>query len=215
MGFAYELMADAATGDAAKPLLEKAGQEYRALENTDIEGFKELGMYHQARVLSKQGTPEPAIELLKKLHERLHKGAEGHEFVYLEQVADDALRSLAPEALPPRPSMASMGGMGGLQGLGGRGRGAGKNRDRPGAAAEDDRAAPEVGEGSSAARSAEVRLLGRCEGASAALRLALLGVAAASVAGVAACSFAERVNAEGPLWLHHRSGAIEVFSRGR
>ncbi len=56
-----------------------------------------------------------------------------------------------------------------------------------------------------------MRLLGRCEGASAALRLALLGVAAASVAGVAACSFAERVNAEGPLWLHHRSGAIEVF----
>ncbi len=51
MGFAYELKADAATGDAAKPLLEKAGQEYRALENTDIEGFKELGMYHQARVL--------------------------------------------------------------------------------------------------------------------------------------------------------------------
>ena len=128
MGFAYELMADAATGDAAKPLLEKAGQEYRALENTDIEGFKELGMYHQARVLSKQGTPEQAIELLKKLHERLHKGAEGHEFVYLEQVADDALRSLAPDALPPQPSIASMGGRG--SGAAGR-RGAGKNQIDP------------------------------------------------------------------------------------
>jgi hypothetical protein len=115
MGFAYELKADAASGDAAKPLLEKAGKEYRELENTDVTGFKELGMYHEARVLQKQGSTGEAVAMLKKLHERIGKEKEEHPFVYLEAVADDALRSLAPDALPAKSS----GGMGGFGGLGG------------------------------------------------------------------------------------------------
>jgi hypothetical protein len=110
MGFAYELKADAATGDAAKPLLDDAGKEYRTLENTDVEGFKELGIYHQARILQKQGDTAQAIDLLKKLHERLHKeGSDQHDFIYLEQVADDALRNLSPTALPPKPSPSALG----------------------------------------------------------------------------------------------------------
>ncbi len=113
MGFALELKADAASGDAAKDLLDKAGKEYRELENTDVVGFKELGMYHEARVLQKQGSTEPAIDMLKKLHERLHAGADDHHFVYLEQVADDALRNLAPDALPPKTPPPGARGRGG------------------------------------------------------------------------------------------------------
>jgi hypothetical protein len=115
MGFAFELKADAQTGDAAKPFLDDAGKEYRTLENTGVDGFKELGIYHQARILQKQGNTPQAIELLKKLHERLHaEGKDQHDFVYLEQVADDALRSLSPSSLPPKPS--SMGGRPGARG---------------------------------------------------------------------------------------------------
>ncbi len=102
MGFAYELKADAAGAGGSADLLEKAGKEYRELENTDVPGFKELGMYHQARILQKQGQTPAAIEILKKLHERLHAGSDDHRFVYLEQVADDALRAIAPDALPPK-----------------------------------------------------------------------------------------------------------------
>ena len=116
LGFAYELKADAQTGDGAKDLLEKAAKEYRELTNTDVDGFKELGMYHQARIFQKEGSKDQAVDLLKKLHERLHKGgSDEHTFVYLEQVADDALRSLAPDALPPKSSGMGprMGGRGG------------------------------------------------------------------------------------------------------
>lgn len=117
MGFAYELKADGQTGDGAKGLLDQAAKEYRELENTDVAGFKELGMYHQARILQKQGSTEPAVDLLKKLHERLHKTSDDHKFVYLEQVADDALRALAPDALPPRsPGMGGPGGRSGARG---------------------------------------------------------------------------------------------------
>jgi hypothetical protein len=113
MGFAYELKADAATADAAKDMLEKAGKEYRELENTDVVGFKELGMYHEARVLQKQGQKDAAVDMLKKLHERLHGPSDDHRFVYLEQVADDALRAIAPDALPPKPSFGGGHGHGG------------------------------------------------------------------------------------------------------
>lgn len=44
--------------------------------------------------------------------------------------------------------------------------------------------------------------------------LSRLGAVVTGVAGVAwlaGCDFFDRVNPEGPLWLHHRSGAIDVF----
>jgi hypothetical protein len=104
LGFAYELKADPLQGDAAKGPLEDAARVYRELENTDVLGFKELGMYHQARILEKQGDKPKAIELLKKLHERLAKPGENHPFLYLEHVADDRLRALDPAAIPAKPA---------------------------------------------------------------------------------------------------------------
>jgi hypothetical protein len=126
LGFAYELKADAATGDVAKGLWDKAAQSYRELENIDVMGWKELGMYHQARILQKEGSTPEAIEMLKKLHTKLHGEKEEHPFVYLEGVADEALRSLAPDALPPKQASNPMRQMG----LGG-GKGGGKNQIDP------------------------------------------------------------------------------------
>jgi len=105
LGFAYELKAQA--GEAAK--LDDALKVFRELENTDVKGFKELGMYHQARLFEQKGDKDKAKELLKSLRERLNKPGEGHPFAYLESVVDDRLRALDPTALPPKPSM----GMGG------------------------------------------------------------------------------------------------------
>jgi tetratricopeptide (TPR) repeat protein len=103
LGFAYELKGD----------LENAQKAFRELENTvDVLGFKELGLYHQARVAEAKGDKPKAIEFLKTLHERLSK-AEGHPFAYLQEVADDRLRALDPTALPPKapPGMGGPGGM--------------------------------------------------------------------------------------------------------
>jgi hypothetical protein len=101
LGFAYEAKAVAVPGERDK-WLDLASQEFRALENTDVKGFKELGMYHQARIAEVKGDKDKAVQLLKSLHERLAQPGENHPFVYLETVADDRLRQLDPGALPPK-----------------------------------------------------------------------------------------------------------------
>jgi hypothetical protein len=89
---------------------------FKELENSvDVLGFKELGMYHQARVLELRnggGDKEKAKELLKTVHERINKPGENYPFPYLKDVADDRLRALDPAALPPKPA-SQMGGPGG------------------------------------------------------------------------------------------------------
>jgi Tetratricopeptide repeat-like domain len=103
LGFAYELRAEGQSGADAAASLEEASKVFRELENTDVMGFKELGMYHQARIFEKQGDKTKAIQMLKQLHERVSKPGENHPFVYLEHVADDRLRSLDPSAIPAKP----------------------------------------------------------------------------------------------------------------
>jgi hypothetical protein len=116
MGFAYEAKAKATPADKDK-LLDQASQAFRALENTDVRGFKELGMYHQARVLEAKGEKDKAIEMLKSLHERLNQAGETrettHPFVYLETIADDRLRALDPTAIKPKAKGLGGGGPGG------------------------------------------------------------------------------------------------------
>jgi hypothetical protein len=106
LGFAYE----------QKGALDQAVTTFKELENTvDVLGFKELGMYHQARVLELRnggGDKEKAKELLKTVHERINKPGENYPFPYLKDVADDRLRALDPAALPPKPA-SQMGGPGG------------------------------------------------------------------------------------------------------
>ena len=106
LGFAYEYNADngnpAAYDDALKT--------YRELENTDVFGFQELGMYHQARIYQKKGDKAKAEELLKTVHERVNKPGENHPFPYLETLSEDRLRALDPAALPPKQANKSGGG---------------------------------------------------------------------------------------------------------
>jgi len=103
LGFAHEM----------KGNLDDAAKTFRELENTvDVLGFKELAMYHQARVFEAKGDKDKAKELLKTVHERINKPGENYPFPYLKEVADDRLRAIDPTALPPKPSGA-MGGPGG------------------------------------------------------------------------------------------------------
>ena len=115
VGFAHELKAVAGDGEHADDAqLDEANKAFRELENTDVLGFKELGMYHQARVFEKKGDKAKAVDLLRNLHERTTKPGENHPFFYLEQVADDRLRALDPTALPPKQA-GRLGGPGGNQ----------------------------------------------------------------------------------------------------
>src|SRR5262249_18547938 len=87
LGFAYELKGDP----------DNALKTFRELENTvDVLGFKELGMYHQARVYEAKGDKDKAKELLKTVHERINKPGDNYPFPYLKEVADDRLRALDP-----------------------------------------------------------------------------------------------------------------------
>jgi hypothetical protein len=84
---------------------------FRELENTDARGFKELGMYHQARLLFAKGDKDKAKELLKGAREKLHASGETHPFTFLETAVDDLLRRIDPSLVADRP----MGGAGGKQ----------------------------------------------------------------------------------------------------
>ncbi len=117
LGMAYEL-SGVLKPDQAAAAQDKALAAYKELENTvDVLGFKELGMYDQARVFEAKGDKAHAIEQLKSLHERMAKPGEGSSFPYLEEVADDRLRQLDPTAIPPKAPAFNMGGMGGAGGL--------------------------------------------------------------------------------------------------
>ncbi len=92
---------------------------FRELENTDVRGLKELGMYQQARLLFAKGDVEKAKELLKGARERVKgasspggPGGETHPFGFLETQVDDLLRRIDPNAIPPT-SVPGAGGPGG------------------------------------------------------------------------------------------------------
>jgi tetratricopeptide (TPR) repeat protein len=87
-------------------------KSFHELEGTNVAGQKELGMYHQARILFAKGDTEKAKELLKSARERI-KGhssgssspgaAESHPFGFLESQVDDLLRRIDPTAVPSTP----------------------------------------------------------------------------------------------------------------
>jgi hypothetical protein len=110
LGFTYEYSAENGTPAAYDDAL----KVYRELENTDVLGFQELGMYHQARIYQKKGDTDKAKELLKSVYERVNKPGENHPFPFLENLAEDRLRALDPTALPPK-AVNRMGGPAGNQ----------------------------------------------------------------------------------------------------
>jgi hypothetical protein len=118
-GFANELLAKS-DAPAKDKHLDDALAAFKQLELLDAKGFKELGKYHEARVLQAKGDTAKAIELLKDVHTAVSEPGESHPFPYLETVAEDRLRQLDPSALPPKAPKGKP-GMGGLGGAGGAG----------------------------------------------------------------------------------------------
>jgi hypothetical protein len=119
LGFADELLAqtDAASKDAH---LNAALAAFKELEGVDALGFKELAMYHQARVLVAQWDNPKAIDILKDLEKRVSGSGDRQAFTYLQFVVEDRLRELDPSALPPKaPKMPAIPNMGGRGGAGG------------------------------------------------------------------------------------------------
>jgi len=107
IGFAHELKALANAAEAPKHL-DEALKAFKELESSvDVKGFKELAMYHQARVHQNKGENDKAKEILLSLKERLNKVEEnpsniplGPSFPYLKEVAMDRLREIDPNAAP-------------------------------------------------------------------------------------------------------------------
>lgn len=123
IGFADELLAQSDAAGKDKHLSD-ALDEFEKLEHVDEDGFKELGLYHQARVQQARGEKAKAIELLKDVQKRVSDPGETHPFSYLEFVVEDRLRELDPTALPPKAAKSA--------GPGGPGAGAGGGPGGPG-----------------------------------------------------------------------------------
>lgn len=112
IGFAHELKAISNPADKAKEL-DAALATYKDLEATaDVKGFKELAMYHQARVLMEKGDKDAAKTILLSVKERVSRVNEPVEvgvpvapsFPYLKEVALDRLREIDPAAAPKTPA---------------------------------------------------------------------------------------------------------------
>jgi hypothetical protein len=108
IGFAHELKAAAKPEEKDKSL-DAALAAFKEMENSlDIKGFKEMAMYHQARVLQHKGDKDKAKEILLSLKERLNKSEDSiapglptpPTYPYLKEVAMDRLHELDPEAAP-------------------------------------------------------------------------------------------------------------------
>lgn len=77
---------------------------FKELENAaDVRGFKELAIYHQARVHEALGEKDKAKELLMTVRERIAKPGD-HPLGYLRQMVDDRIRAIDPKAIPEPPA---------------------------------------------------------------------------------------------------------------
>ncbi len=122
IGFAHELKAMLTPAEKDKSL-DAALAAFKELEQVaDVKGFKELAMYHQARVLMAKGDKPKATEILLSLKERLEKTEDPlapglpapPTYPYLKDIAMDRLREIDPAAAP-KPK--APGGMGGSHGF--------------------------------------------------------------------------------------------------
>jgi predicted negative regulator of RcsB-dependent stress response len=96
-GIAYALEGK---GDA-----EGAMKAFHDLETTDAKGFKELGQYHQARLLLAKGEKDKAKEIAKALSEKLHGPSDTKLLTNLQRDVDDLLRQIDPSAAPAKPAI--------------------------------------------------------------------------------------------------------------
>ena len=109
LGFAYELRAQKNPAQA-KSDLEKALEQYKQLESSDVFGFAQMAPYHEARVYALEGDKPKAIETLKKLRDDLMKSMDARLLGVERELVDDRLRELDPASVPPKRAQIGAGG---------------------------------------------------------------------------------------------------------
>jgi hypothetical protein len=82
-------------------------KRFGELENTDVAGFRELALFHQARLLHAKGDDDGAKERLKKVVDKLGKEKEStaiDSHGYLLESARSLLERIDPKSVPPPSS---------------------------------------------------------------------------------------------------------------
>jgi tetratricopeptide (TPR) repeat protein len=85
----------------AKGDKDAALKKFGELENADVPGFKELALYHEARILHAKGDEAAAKEKLVKVTEKLAKESSADGPSYLSLASRDLLERIDPKAVPP------------------------------------------------------------------------------------------------------------------
>jgi tetratricopeptide (TPR) repeat protein len=86
----------------AKGNRDGAMKRFKELENAEIAGFREVALYHQARMALAQGDKAGAVDRLKKIVDKLGKETKGTEEPdYLLEKARALLQRADPSAVPP------------------------------------------------------------------------------------------------------------------
>lgn len=68
---------------------------FKEMESMTARGFKELGMYHQARLLAGKGEKDKALALIKSARDRIRTDPRG--FAYVDGVLEELNKTLDPE----------------------------------------------------------------------------------------------------------------------
>jgi tetratricopeptide (TPR) repeat protein len=105
----------AADPDVRGRCIEGIGFALEAKGDADgaVKAYKELSMYHQARLLAAKGDKEQALKLTKDARERLQTTGEARNASYLSGVLEELQRKIDPSSMPKR----SLGGPGGQASL--------------------------------------------------------------------------------------------------
>ena len=191
LGYAYELHAELHP-EAKDKDFDKAIEQYKQLEVSDVLGFKQVAQYNEARCYELKGDKAKAIELLKALREDLMKSTDARLFAALRELAEDRLRRLDPDGASAEARAAQRRRRADFA------RGARKASARaPRARAEEPR---------------RWRRWRRRSGVSASARVAL----AACVLATSACTTlttGDRINPETPTWFSRPSGDMNLLFR--
>jgi predicted negative regulator of RcsB-dependent stress response len=90
----------------AKQELDLALKSFRELENSEVIGFKPLGLLHQARVHFAKGEKDKAKELAKAAQEAINKERSPYQTSgYLDNASRELLAAIDPSSVPPTPGV--------------------------------------------------------------------------------------------------------------
>jgi tetratricopeptide (TPR) repeat protein len=88
----------------AKGELDLALKSFKELENSEVVGFKPLGLLHQARIHLAKGEKDRAKELAKAAQEQTNKERSPYQTAgYLDNASRELLAAIDPSSLPPTP----------------------------------------------------------------------------------------------------------------